>query len=200
MNKFEKMLRDIEKDYPKSMSKDQFYKVAHISKATALYLLQSGLVPCIDTGKKTHRYSIKTKDVITYLRDRAANPYRFQAPDGWYSERSGVHRQRDVVKETMLAFDDEHIAMLREFFEIELAEFDDLITTEQVGAFLGYSKSTPVNWCEKRRIKSFKISGKYLIPKISLVEFLVSSESFCIHVKSVVHKQLLWKFISDLEG
>lgn len=99
----------------------------------------------------------------------------------------------------MLAFDDEHIALLKKFFEDELAGYGDLITTEQVGAFLGYSKSTPVNWREKHRIKSFKISGKYLIPKISLVEFLVSSKSFCIHAKPVIHKQLLWKFISGLE-
>ena len=35
---------EIKKAYPKTMSKDQFYKVAHISKATALFLLQTGLV------------------------------------------------------------------------------------------------------------------------------------------------------------
>ena len=28
--------------FPEMMSKEQFYKVAHISKATALYLLRSG--------------------------------------------------------------------------------------------------------------------------------------------------------------
>lgn len=39
-------------EYPETISKDQFYRMAHISKATALYLLQSGLVPCKDSGKK----------------------------------------------------------------------------------------------------------------------------------------------------
>lgn len=57
---------EIKKAYPKTMSKDQFYKVAHISKATALFLLQTGLVPCKDSKKKTRRYTIKTKDVISY--------------------------------------------------------------------------------------------------------------------------------------
>lgn len=199
MDKFENMLRDIEKEYPNGMNKEQLYKVAHISKATALYLLKSGLVPCRDTGKKTRRYSIKTKDVITYLRDRAAKPCRFAAPTGWYYEKSGVRRQGDIVKETMLALDDEKIAKLRQFFEKELSEYDDLITAEQVAAFLGYHKSTAVYWCEKRRIKSFKVSAKYLIPKICLVDFLVSPESFCIHQKSLIHRQLLWEFISSLE-
>ena len=44
---------EIKRTFPHTMSKDQFYQVAHISKATALYLLQSGLVPCKDSGKKT---------------------------------------------------------------------------------------------------------------------------------------------------
>ena len=41
--------------YPEAVSKDQFYQIAHISKATALHLLQNGLVPCKDTGKKTRK-------------------------------------------------------------------------------------------------------------------------------------------------
>ena len=61
---------EIKKAYPKTMSKDQFYKVAHISKATALFLLQTGLVPCKDSKKKTRRYTIKTKDVISYMQER----------------------------------------------------------------------------------------------------------------------------------
>lgn len=42
----------IRKEYPETISKDQFYRIAHISKATALHLLQHDLVPCKDTGKK----------------------------------------------------------------------------------------------------------------------------------------------------
>lgn len=38
---------------PDVMSKDQFYKLCHISKSTARYLLQTGKVPCQYTGKKT---------------------------------------------------------------------------------------------------------------------------------------------------
>ena len=38
---------------PDVMSKDQFYKLCHISKSTARYLLQTGKVPCRYTGKKT---------------------------------------------------------------------------------------------------------------------------------------------------
>ena len=42
MKNLEAHFKEIKKQYPKTMSKDQLYRVAHISKATALYLLQSG--------------------------------------------------------------------------------------------------------------------------------------------------------------
>ncbi|MGM9647895.1 MAG: hypothetical protein ACI3YH_07180, partial [Eubacteriales bacterium] len=38
---------------PDVMNKDQFYRICHISKSTALHLLKSGKVPCEWTGKKT---------------------------------------------------------------------------------------------------------------------------------------------------
>ena len=58
-----KYYESIRRKYPEAVSKDQFYQIAHISKATALHLLQNGLVPCKDTGKKTRRYTIRTDDI-----------------------------------------------------------------------------------------------------------------------------------------
>lgn len=68
--------------YPDSMTKDQFYRIAHISKRHAKYLLDSGLVPCHDSGKKTRRYTIQTRDVVTFLCDREDNPDKYKAPSG----------------------------------------------------------------------------------------------------------------------
>lgn len=53
----------IRREYPEVITKDQFYRIAHISKATALFLLQSGKVPCKDSGKK----HAGTKSVPTML-------------------------------------------------------------------------------------------------------------------------------------
>lgn len=46
------------------ITKDQLYKICHISKSTALYLLKSGKIPCEYNGKKTRFYKIKKDDVI----------------------------------------------------------------------------------------------------------------------------------------
>ena len=198
MKPSEKEVTEILKAYPKGMSKDQFYKVAHISKATALYLLQSGLVPCNDSGKQTRRYRIKTEDVLVYLNDRDADPYKYEPPTGWYSARSSRRKPEDPIEARLKTLDDNQRILLKEYFTEMLAEYDDLITAEQVSVFLGYAKSTSVEWCDKRRIKSFFISGRYLIPKLSLIVFLSSEESFRIHRKSTVHTEMLMGFFTKI--
>jgi len=69
---------------PDVMNKDQFYRLCHISKSTALHLLKSGKVPCEWTGKKTRCYKIKKEDVRAYLEERAVYPELYSAPRGWY--------------------------------------------------------------------------------------------------------------------
>ena len=80
-------------EYPTGMTKDQFYRVARINKQHAKYLLDSGLVPCINTGKKTRKYHIATHDVITYLCDREDNPEKYKVPTGFYIGKNGCSKQ-----------------------------------------------------------------------------------------------------------
>ena len=61
---------------PDVITKDQLYRICHISKSTALYLLQSGKIPCEYTGRKTRCYKIKKEDVIAYLDGGAGSPNR----------------------------------------------------------------------------------------------------------------------------
>ena len=70
---------------PDVITKDQLYRICHISKSTALYLLQSGKIPCEYTGKRTRCYKIKKEDVIAYLNDRKVFLENYSAPAGWYS-------------------------------------------------------------------------------------------------------------------
>lgn len=50
-----KYYESIRRKYPEAVSKDQFYQIAHISKATALHLLQNGLLQPHDG---THRITL----------------------------------------------------------------------------------------------------------------------------------------------
>ena len=68
-------IEEILTPYPDPMSRNDFRIVCHIGTRTSLYLLQSGLVPCKNNGKKTRCYKIAKKDVAEYLyRRESATP------------------------------------------------------------------------------------------------------------------------------
>ena len=69
--------------YPPVITKDQFYRIRNISKKTAAHLLDNGLVPCVNSGKKTRKSKIKLEDVIEYLETREKDPGRHAARSGW---------------------------------------------------------------------------------------------------------------------
>ena len=193
-----KYYEEIKKQYPETITKEQFYKIAHISKATALHLLQNNLVPCTDTGKKTRRYTIKTDDVIYYLIDRQLRPEKYLAPDMWYSQRSGHRSSLNAFRKELANLSDTEIEDFRIYFEHELREYDDLMTVCEVAEFLGYTDTTIHQWINTKKLKAFYISNKYLIPKICLTDFLTSKASFDITRKTWKHLLFIKNFLADL--
>ena len=125
-----KYYESIRRKYPETVSKDQFYQIAHISKATALHLLQNGLVPCKDTGKKTRRYTIRTDDIIFYLIDRELHPEVYRAPDRWYQERSGHYNSRVTYRNELTRMSEEERASFRKYMEDEFCQYGDLLTVQ----------------------------------------------------------------------
>ena len=187
----------IRKQYPETISKDQFYRIAHISKATALYLLQSGLVPCKDTGKKTRRYTIRTEDVIFYMIDREEHPEIFAAPENWYRGRSGRYTPCKAVEKKLDKLSGRDRKALQKYLETVLEQYNDLMTVPEVIEVIGYSDTSIHRWCHNKKLKAFKPSGSFRIPKISLIEFLISQESFDIKRKSWKHILLLENFVDQ---
>ena len=127
----------IRREYPETISKDQFYRIAHISKATALHLLQNGLVPCKDTGKKTRRYTIRTDDVILYMIDREIYPEKYRAPDLWYKDRSGHYNSRITYRTELTQLSEDERAAFREYVEQALMDYGDLMTVAEVVEVIG---------------------------------------------------------------
>ena len=182
----------IRRTYPRIVSKDQVYRICHISKATALYLLQSGLIPCVDSGKKTRRYRVELDDVIAYLQNREIDPFSYKPPENYYVAKSHPasphHKQAHIPNDL--------IPGARSFFEDKLQKFNDVLTTTQVSKFLGYSKTTVVNWYEKQEIKCFFIKNKLIFPKEYLIDFIVSDRCNYIHLKSNRHIALIKEYLS----
>ena len=69
-------------EYPAVISKDQLYRICHISKRKATWLLEHGVIPCKDSGKKTRRFQIYTADVVNYLITLENEPQKVAIPAG----------------------------------------------------------------------------------------------------------------------
>ena len=117
---------------PDVITKDQLYRICHISKSTALYLLQSGKIPCEYTGRKTRCYKIKKEDVIAYLENRKVFPESYSAPAGWYKGDYTVQMEEQVPPIVR-----EH---LRLYYTELLSDYPDVLTTQAVSKITGYGK------------------------------------------------------------
>ena len=133
---------------PDVMNKDQFYRLCHISKSTALHLLKSGKVPCEWTGKKTRCYKIKKEDVKAYLEERAVYPELYSAPRGWY----GGHYVAKLSKE----LPEDVLRQMHDYYAKLLSKYKDVVTVQEVVALTGYAKTTINNWCNHGELKSFR--------------------------------------------
>lgn len=166
------------------LSKEQFYKECHISKSTALRLIKSGLVPAIDTKRKTNRYLIARADVEQFKRDRERNPFKYE-PEGRKERRcvSSYGGFREYLPSAAMR--------MQEIAKIEWAHLPDVLSVKDVTNLLGYRKETVYGWFKTCGLKGFKISGKHYIPQQHLLEFIVSPEFHKICPKSTKHIDLL---------
>lgn len=183
--------QEILETYPEYITKDQMYRICHISKRTCLFLLESGIVPNIDTGKKTRRFKIKTLDVVAFLQQRELAPSSYRVPTGYYA-----HQKKDSKN----SFSTVDIPRIRLFYKELLLEYPDVLTTMEVATFTGYNKNTIAKWCSKKLLKSFFIHPSFKIPKEYLLNFLTSEYFFSIADKSQIHKKLdmqIWQLISN---
>lgn len=177
---------------PDVMNKDQFYRLCHISKSTALHLLKSGKVPCEWSGKKTRCYKIKKEDVKAYLEERAVFPELYSAPRGWYGSHYVARLSAELPEEVL--------AKMHDYYTKLLEKYKDVVTVQEVAALTGYSKTTINNWCNKGALKSFRKQQIFYIPKIFLVEFFCSLTFRSITRKSLWHIQTLNDFQRKLNN
>ena len=173
-------------DYPDPMSRTQFRTACCIGTRTSLYLLQSGLVPCTHTGKKTRCYKIAKADVAEYLRRRAEEPRRYAAPSRWYKNYPN-HKPPATASVRSINYEIVSRLLIRRYFEEQLAGSPDVLTAAQIARLTGYSAKTVSRWCSAGRLKSILRQPKFMVPKVWLLDFLASDDYNNICRKSGRH-------------
>ena len=161
--------------YPSYISKEQLCKICHISKRTALRLLEDGSIPCKSNGKQTRKFQIALADVEAFLLKRQArikiNP----------REARNVYRPMSAEMKSLLP----HV--VTDWLE----PYHDVLSVDEVVEITGYGSSSVVKWCKKENLQHYCIGRKFFVPKIWLQEFMLSERFWGIHVKSHIHRQSL---------
>lgn len=176
--------------YPDPMSRNDFRIACHIGTRTSLYLLQSGLVPCLHTGKRTRCYKIAKADVAAYLRRRLTEPEYYAPPSGWY--KNYPQRKPPAVSLTRtLDYEIVSRLLLRRHLEQQLADAPDVLTVEQIARFTGYTPHTVSRWCTEGRLRTIQRRPRFMVPKTWLLDYLVSDEYNRITRKSGTHYAMI---------
>ena len=165
-------IENLKTTYPEEIAKDQFYRICHISKKTASFLLDTGIVPCRKTGKKTRQYKIYLDDVISFLEKREQNLLAWKVPKGYYKEKP------KEIKETIL-LDYEGVNIRERLTEL-FSSYDDVLTVKEVATIVGHTTKTIYEWCLRGKIQSFLIHNKRKIPKEYLLDYLCSKSTYIL--------------------
>lgn len=161
--------------YPSYISKEQLCKICHISKRTALRLLEDGSIPCKSNGKQTRKFQIALADVEAFLLKRQA---RIKIKP---REARNVYRPMSAEMKSLLP----HV--VTDWLE----PYPDVLSVDEVVQITGYGSSSVVKWCKKEDLQHYCIGRKFFVPKTWLQEFMLSERFWGIHVKSHIHRQSL---------
>ncbi len=158
--KYQKTYSKLLNAYPELIAKESLYKICKISKKTAIYLLENGIIPCIDTGKKTHRFIIKMIDVVEYLKQRDINPA---------IEKKKPSYAKPAPAIIMSASKRENIF---ELLDDRLKNEEDVFDFHDIERIFGYNKKYILREINCGRLKAISYKSKYIVPKVFMLEYI----------------------------
>lgn len=179
----------LREEYPETISMEQLYRICHISKRKALWLLEHGVIPCEDSGKQTRRFRILLEDAIDFLHKRDAGELDAVIPHGAFS--SGSHSEPYTYLDSEALF-----SLLIDRWQ----DAPDMLTVKQAETICGYGTTTMNRWLQLGHVRGITYYGVNLISKESLAEYLASPECQRISVKSETHRLLLEEYCAEQQN
>lgn len=175
-------------EYPEVISADQLYRICHISKRKAKWLLEHGYIPCEDSGKKTRRYKIRLNDVIDYLRTLEAAPDLVATPVGAFNvKRKQLNPVAQICQKEFQRF----------LYNIWTDEAD-ILRISDVQVLLGYSAGTIRQWILRKELRSTRLPyGIQVTAKEWLIDFTVRYTIKNPSHLSITHRKLVEQHFCD---
>ena len=143
------------------------------------------------------------EDVQVYLRKKRSTR-RKEIPVGIFNAKPtkqtvviNNNRPMDTadIGECFVTIADECKGAFREHVERRLRYFPDALTADKAAEIIGYAPHTVLSYIRQKRIFAVQISGKYILPKTALVDFLTDDFAFEIVHKSTWHMNTILMFV-----
>ena len=168
----------LREEYPPVVSSEQLRKILRVSKRKCVWMLQTGLIPCTDTHKKTRRYLIELENVIRFLIDCEEQPPAFP--------KNQFTAGRKTLPVTPIQPPDG----FREELEDAWCKVPDVLTIGEVAKLTGYSDNAVDRWIIKGSLRSVLVQTGLITCKEWLVDFYCG-EGYTIAKKSEKHIRLI---------
>lgn len=147
-------------EYPEVVTKEQLWKICHISKRKATWLLENGYIPCTDTAKQTRRFTIKMNDIIRYLEDREKHPENYLTPPGIFTNNPAkTYRQSEQI---------DNFTEYRKFVESEMRDVKEVMTSAEAAEVMLSKSITERIKCKD--LKVYKYRARNIITKQNLLD------------------------------
>lgn len=169
------------------ISKEQFYKEAHISKRKAAELINSGIIPAIDTHRQTRRYWIAREDVDTYLQERILHPEKY----------GNAHKQKMPCEGVLVEYSRQKAAMMRKRIQEIWTDQPDMLSVKAVSKLLGYDRRTISLWVHEWKVRSIATQNGRLYSKADVIKAIASKRVQKMKFKSKEHVALIRRVIND---
>ena len=184
------------------ISLEQLYKMLHISKRKAAWMLKNGIIPCEIRESLTHKYSIRKEDVLAYMA-KSDREKRKEIPVGIFNAKKTNNPRRTESHDSDCGgyFDDTHYklrgkerARFKKMLEDLLSAVPDSLTVDEVVNLTGYSRKTILRYAQRKYIYAVNIMGKYYISKHSIINYLATDKAFKNTQKSEWHEKIIRSF------
>ena len=181
------------------ISLEQLYKMLHISKRKAAWMLHNGIIPCEIRNTPTHKYSVRKEDVLAYIA-RSEHEKRSEIPVGIFNAKKTNNPRRTESQDSDCGgyFDDTHYklrgkerARFKEMLEDLLSAVPDTLTVDEVVALTGYHRRTILRYVQRKYIYAVNIMGKYYISNHSIINYLATDKAFKNTQKSEWHRNII---------
>ena len=185
------------------ISLEQLYKMLHISKRKAAWMLQNGIIPCEIRGTATHKYAIRKEDVLAYI-EKSSREKRSEIPVGIFNAKKTNNPRRTESPDSDCGgyFDDTHYklrgkerARFKKMLEDLLSAVPDTLTVNEVVKLTGYSRKTILRYAQRKYIYAVNIMGKYYISKQSIINYLATDKAFKNTQKTPWHIAVIERFL-----